>query len=204
MGNVKIAMCTVLTGLLVICTYGLSFSVVADPEPQRATSEVVSSNSASEKHQVTFIRDQDYKCVQCHKDSKKTLQGTHGDVIHAQTKRDVSCVDCHSSISSQHRDGAPEVNKLGASQSVAGTHKTVFDKASIFSKNQTCIDCHEATELREKNWTHDVHAVNLTCASCHTVHAEKDAMKGLERKAQIKVCVDCHSDLKKEELGERR
>jgi cytochrome c-type protein NrfB len=39
-----------------------------------------------------------------------------------------------------------------------------------------------------------VHAKNLTCSNCHSVHAEKAKVLSFDHKEKIKMCVDCHKD----------
>ncbi|MDX1300981.1 cytochrome c nitrite reductase pentaheme subunit [Photobacterium sp.] len=199
MGNCKVAINTMLTFFVAICIFGFSMNVAADSDTQEATvADPVVINQGSGQHVVKFIRDRDYACTQCHKDEKDVLRGAHADAVHAQTNRDVTCVDCHSKVGKNHRDGAVEVTKFALAQSVAGSEKPAADPAWIKQQNNTCVNCHEPKDLSEANWTHDVHALDLSCASCHTMHPSADPMKGIERKSKIKMCVDCHSDLKKE------
>ncbi|MGF1727012.1 cytochrome c nitrite reductase pentaheme subunit [Photobacterium nomapromontoriensis] len=199
MATYKVALNSVVTLFVAMCIWGFSINVAADSQPAEATS-VSSSVSSQElgRHVVEFNRDRDYACTQCHKDEKDTLKGAHSDAIHAQTNRNITCVDCHSNVGKDHRDGAPVVTKFAPSQSVAGSEKTAADVAWITQQNETCVECHDPKDLREVNWIHDVHAVDLSCASCHTIHPQTDPMKGIDRKSKIKLCVDCHSDLKKE------
>ena len=49
----------------------------------------------------------------------------------------------------------------------------------------------------KKLWAHDVHAMKLPCASCHTLHPKDDAMKGIQPKNRVKLCVDCHGEQQK-------
>ncbi|MGF1680032.1 cytochrome c nitrite reductase pentaheme subunit [Photobacterium makurazakiensis] len=200
MGNYKVALNSMITLFVGMCIWGFSINVAADSQPAEATAATPSvSTQESGRHVVDFIRDRDYACTQCHKDEKDTLKGAHSDVLHAETNRNITCVDCHSTIGKDHRDGGSSVTKFAPSQSVAGSEKPAADITWITKQNQTCTDCHEPKDLREANWTHDVHALDLSCASCHNIHPETDPMKGIERKPRIKLCVDCHSDLKKEE-----
>lgn len=58
--------------------------------------------------------------------------------------------------------------------------------------------CVSPTEkLRETLWAHDVHAMKLPCASCHTLHPAQDKMSGIAKKDQVKLCVDCHGEQQK-------
>ena len=74
------------------------------------------------------------------------------------------------------------------------------DKKPMYTaqeQNQVCFACHQPAKLREKLWAHDVHAMKLPCASCHTLHPEDDAMKGIQPKNRVKLCVDCHGEQQK-------
>lgn len=189
MGNIKLTIAMMLKYLLVLCLYGFSFNVAAD------TSETAVQEVDTARHKVSLIRDPDYKCTQCHKDAKQTLFGSHGEDAQAIIGREVNCTECHSSISPDHRDGAPEVIKYSAAQSKSGTEKQLLSHSQILSANSQCTDCHQPKHLQEDSWTHDVHATNLTCSNCHVVHGEKQGVLSLERKDKIKLCVDCHSDV---------
>ena len=195
MGNHKVALNSMLTLFVAMCIWGFSINVAADSQSTEATAANPSvTTSESGRHVVEFIRDRDYACTQCHKDDKDILKGAHSTAINPHTNRDVTCVDCHSNVGSDHRNGAKEVTKFAPAQSVAGTEKPAADVTWITQQNETCVNCHEPENLREANWTHDVHATDLSCASCHNIHPTSDPMKGIERKPRIKLCVDCHSD----------
>ncbi|MCK6265458.1 cytochrome c nitrite reductase pentaheme subunit [Vibrio sp. ZSDE26] len=186
MGNIKLAMVIMLKSLLVFCLYGYSLHAGAD-------TSTLQSEDTSGRHEVTLIRDKDYKCVQCHKDSKETLAGSHGGA-HKKIGREVNCTDCHSGIGPDHREGSPEVTKYSSAQSKHGSDKVFKDPELILKANSQCTDCHTPERLQKKSWTHDVHAKNLTCSNCHDVHAKKAKVLGVERKDKIQMCVDCHSD----------
>ncbi|NRF62714.1 cytochrome c nitrite reductase pentaheme subunit [Vibrio coralliilyticus] len=188
MGNIKLAIVIMLKTILAFCLYGYSLHAVA------ADSSAPTAEESSTRHEVTLIRDKDYKCIQCHKDSKESLQQSHGENAHEILGREVNCTNCHSNIGPDHREGAPQVIKYSSAQSQQGTKKTYLDPDAILKANSQCTDCHKPKYLREDSWTHDVHAKNLTCSNCHDVHASKAKVLGLERKQKIKLCVDCHSD----------
>ena len=109
-------------------------------------------------------------------------------------------MDCHTRITKEHRNGANDVVKFIPAQSVPAQTKDGLKTHAaplgvIAQQNERCESCHRPAQLQEVNWTHDVHARNLTCVSCHTVHPLKDPMKGISRKEKIKTCIDCHSNL---------
>ncbi|MCG9748912.1 cytochrome c nitrite reductase pentaheme subunit [Vibrio brasiliensis] len=187
MGNIKLAIVIMLKSILAFCLYGYSLHAVAD-------TSTVQSEATSARHEVTLIRDKDYKCIQCHKDSKDTLSGSHGEDAHKILGREVNCTECHNNIGPDHREGAPQVTKYSSAQSAVGTDKVFLDPKEILKANSQCTDCHTPERLRDDGWTHDVHAKNLTCSNCHDVHGKKTKVLGLERKERIKLCVDCHAD----------
>lgn len=164
-----------------------------------ARASAISSNEVNDgtpalEHNVTFQRSPDAACTQCHQEEKNKLSGVHGRVLNTKTIRDITCIDCHTSITPAHRDGAKDVVKFNHAQSVKGGTSAAAYIDSIVQQNESCTSCHAPLSIRKANWTHDVHAQDLSCASCHVVHLEKDPMKGISEKANIQTCVDCHSD----------
>ncbi|PKF49037.1 cytochrome c nitrite reductase pentaheme subunit [Enterovibrio nigricans] len=190
MSNIKVNLSWLATLFTVLCLWGISLHVASESKD----STVDSVSTPALQHEVTFQRNPDYACVQCHKDEENKLAGAHNDVINPNNNRSVTCVDCHTSITPSHRDGATDVVKFDHSQSVSGTTLAASSVEWITKQNEACETCHEPTQLQEANWTHDVHARDLTCSSCHTVHPATDPMKGLTSKAAIETCVDCHTD----------
>ncbi|MDD1795076.1 cytochrome c nitrite reductase pentaheme subunit [Enterovibrio sp. ZSDZ42] len=191
MSNLKASPFWSATIIAALCLWGISLTVATANE---GVSAQTSGDSVSQQHEVTFQRNPDYACTQCHKDEENQLAGTHGEAINPHTNRDMTCIDCHTGITEDHRDGAKDVVKFDHSQSVAGTDIPAASLAWILQQNTQCEACHEPLDLREANWTHDVHARDLTCTSCHDVHPKQDPMKGITRKDNIQLCVDCHSD----------
>lgn len=142
-------------------------------------------------------------CAKCHKLDNNGDQsggdlhfgkfhGTHLSKTNPATGKPITCVSCHGNISENHRRGAKDVMRF---------HSDIFsDKKPMYStqeQNQVCFSCHNPEKLREKLWAHDVHAMKLPCASCHTLHPKTDAMKGIEKRQQVKLCVDCHGEQQK-------
>ncbi|MCX2789211.1 cytochrome c nitrite reductase pentaheme subunit [Vibrio sp. Sgm 5] len=187
MGNIKLAIETMLKLLFIFAVYG--FSIAA-----HATSSELVEGAQTERHQVELIRDRDYKCLQCHKDAKDTLNLSHDPQALLSQGKQLNCTNCHSNIGPDHREGASEVIKFSAVQSQAVHDKVFLDPSLILKANSQCVDCHTPLKLRESHWTHDVHAKNLTCSNCHDVHAAKAKALAYDRKELIKQCVDCHSE----------
>jgi cytochrome c-type protein NrfB len=194
MDNLKLTMHTMINLMLLICIYGFSFNVSAETS---SNTLATTPNTPDTRHQVTFNRDKDYACVQCHKQSQQTLHGTHGESAIEKIGREVKCVECHETIGPNHRVDAPQVIKYTAAQSKIGSVNNVqLDSDAILKANANCSDCHTPDKLREDAWVHDVHAKNATCSSCHSVHADGDkvGIQALDKKQKIGMCVDCHSD----------
>lgn len=190
MDNVKLAITTMINALLILCIYGFSSTVSAETAPQN------NAEQNSSQHVVTYNRDSDYKCTQCHKDSKQSLAGTHGEDATKKIGKELKCVQCHNSISPEHRENSPKVTKYFPAQSKVGHDKLQLDYNAILSSNESCSDCHTPEKLRKNDWTHDVHAKNATCSNCHTVHAdgEKEGIQSKSKPQQIEFCVACHQD----------
>ncbi|MPW35864.1 cytochrome c nitrite reductase pentaheme subunit [Vibrio sp. B1Z05] len=187
MGNIKLTIATMLKALIALCLFGYSINALANDGVQN-------HSATSERFKVEFTRDKDYKCTQCHKDSKHTLAESHGQNVIDKVGKEVNCTDCHSNIGPDHRDGASTVVKYSDAQSRAGTDKHQLPPELILEANAACTDCHTPERLRKADWTHDVHAKNLTCSNCHTVHGTDAKVLSHDHKAIVGMCVDCHSD----------
>ncbi|MGR8979500.1 MAG: cytochrome c3 family protein [Gammaproteobacteria bacterium] len=60
-------------------------------------------------------------------------------------------------------------------------------------QNQVCLGCHERDN--RTHWQGSAHqSSDLSCASCHTVHATQDPI--LDKPSQTKVCFTCHGEQK--------
>ncbi|MBD1575676.1 MULTISPECIES: cytochrome c nitrite reductase pentaheme subunit [Vibrio] len=172
---------------------GLVFSIGASANTEIAQLNQTQKISSDGKYEVQFVRDKNYACTQCHKDDHDALKGAHATAINEKTGRNVGCIDCHSNIGPHHRDRADKVIKFHRGQVAASLVMPVDDAKNISKQNAQCVDCHAPAELRKADWTHDVHALKLSCASCHKVHPTTDPIKNIESKQRIQMCVDCHS-----------
>ncbi|WED28002.1 cytochrome c nitrite reductase pentaheme subunit [Vibrio sp. DW001] len=190
MANIKLTIAIMLKSLLILCLYGFSINVYAE------TASDTTATAEPERKKLVISR-KDKQCAKCHKESYSSLHESHGynavDILGKQVK----CADCHNKISSKHRNGAPKVTKYFEAQSQPGTEKQVLTQSEILKANKECTDCHKPDDLREKFWTHDVHAKNLTCTNCHNVHASKAKVLSFDHKQRVQLCVDCHSDFTK-------
>ncbi len=148
-------------------------------------------------------RDPNQYCAKCHKfdtvDEQSSgefhagkFHGIHLTKNNPNTGKPINCVNCHGNITENHRSGAKDVMRFHGD--IFSAEKPMY---SAQEQNQVCFSCHRPDKLRETFWVHDAHAVKLPCASCHTLHPKNDAMKGIEPKERVKLCVDCHGEQQK-------
>jgi DmsE family decaheme c-type cytochrome len=91
-----------------------------------------------------------------------------------------SCETCHGPGSKHLEDQA--VNKMRS-----------FKKATPAEINAVCATCHNRSE--HALWDDSQHeARNLSCTSCHSVHAGKSPTGMLKTTQQQDVCATCHRD----------
>ncbi len=188
MDNAKLAIATMIKFLLIISVYGFSTAVSAETSAPKVDKDG--------RHLVTFTRDSDYKCTQCHKDAKQALFGTHGEEAIEKIGKEVKCVQCHNSIGPEHRENAPQVTKYFPAQSKKAANKHLLNYKSILDATASCNECHTPERLQKKAWVHDVHAKNATCSNCHVIHADgkKEGIQSKAKKDKIEYCVECHQD----------
>ncbi|KMK51413.1 cysteine dioxygenase [[Actinobacillus] muris] len=141
-------------------------------------------------------RDPNKYCVDCHGHlSKFEHKGKHfqKETVSPNNGQPLNCVSCHGNISENHRKGVKDVMRFNAH----GKAKNPALERSVAEQNQVCFACHSPEKLRETFWAHDTHAAKISCTNCHMIHPEKEAMKGIEPKQRIKLCVDCHTEVHK-------
>jgi len=127
------------------------------------------------------------RCMRCHKVERKLkkiaavkMQGAH-----ASEKYLGNCTACHGDKGQHPKDDFSIISFSDHTQT------------PLTLQNGQCISCHTPAQLREADWTHDVHYKNINCAACHKLHDAVDPVINIERKTRIKLCVDCHVSFKK-------
>lgn len=187
MGNTKLTISIMLKLLLVLCSFGYSIHVYAQMPLEPEASSV-------SRHIVEITRDKDMKCIQCHKEAKHSLHGSHGENVLKKRGSEINCTTCHGNIGPDHRENGSTVTKFHSAQSKTAPHKQHLSQQEILQANEQCVACHTPHDLQKANWTHDVHAKNLTCSNCHQVHAKKAKVLDMDATQKVKMCVDCHAD----------
>ncbi|AWX16005.1 cytochrome c nitrite reductase pentaheme subunit [Mergibacter septicus] len=174
-----LALSWALLGILLLATHVQAFPDMINDE-----------NTLTYQPKLEHQRDPNHYCAKCHKFNNQQFHGIHLSKTNPNTGKRINCVSCHGHISENHRRGVKDVMRF---------HSDIFsNKKPLFTvqeQNQICFSCHNPDQLRQKFWVHDVHAVKLSCANCHTLHSAQDRMKQLNEKQRIKLCVNCHSKL---------
>ena len=131
----------------------------------------------------------DAKCTRCHDENDSfpvlaigaTKHGTRTD------PRTPSCTSCHGESAghmSWKRDAGGSRPKPDVSYSK--TSKTPMD-----ARTRSCLSCHQGSGRVE--WQMSMHArQDVTCSSCHQVHAARDPAR--DRLAQADTCYACHKE----------
>ncbi len=139
-------------------------------------------------------------CVNCHEQQNTTILLTgHG----AQNDPSGSaCQACHGDATLHLQDPAKKpANVLGSKTATAA------------EKSAVCLTCHSGQRQLE-NWQVAKHRkVDVSCVSCHTVHAKQSASNNsqiksaqfaaapyttTERQLTYKRCIECHTDIRGE------
>jgi len=97
------------------------------------------------------VQGADVPCAACHAEAAQTL----GSMPHG--KAGVACASCHG-------DGAAHL-----AAPTAATIRT-FSNEPAAEQDGACTGCHAKAHTTERN-AHT--AAGVTCASCHTIHAQK-------------------------------
>jgi DmsE family decaheme c-type cytochrome len=122
-------------------------------------------------------------CLDCHTSSKvkAVMQTPHFVVADSRSPAaNLACESCHGN-SSEHAQFP---------KNIANIRFGSRSKHSAAEQSDTCLGCHQGDHI---NWVSSTHAAeDLSCASCHTVHAPRDKM--LNKVAQTKTCLNCHRE----------
>ena len=122
----------------------------------------------------------DAKCIECHEAESKEYQATpHARAKNPRTPAAAqSCESCHGPGQAHVDDEAKgNIRKFGE-----------MKPAEIA---QTCLTCHNRGN--HAGWEGSVHeSRNLSCTTCHSVHAPKSFESQLVKTNQTELCATCH------------
>ncbi len=120
-------------------------------------------------------------CLMCHED--QAVHGTaHGRTINERTPMaQLGCESCHG-------PGKAHVDAGGDPELMRAFREMSPDEAS-----ETCTTCHNRRD--HAMWDGSPHqSRNLSCMTCHSVHAPKSEAAQLVKATAIQICADCHRD----------
>ena len=127
-------------------------------------------------------------CLTCHNNPVVTsvFQTPHGNSsIPGSPFAGQGCESCHG-------DSANHARTM-QTPAVVFNSEGRFPQSSVEVQNQTCLNCHQARET--VHWAGSTHqAADLTCVSCHTIHASQQT--ALNERASAGMCLTCHLELR--------
>ena len=164
-------------------------------ETPKAEVPVVPATPVKEAPKDLFLKG-DAKCTACHDeadDAGSSANSLHPSVLsigktrHGVTAdgRTPTCTSCHGSsekhLSHKGKDKPPKPDRI-------------FSKGSstpAATQNEGCLSCHQSS--KRHLWSGSAHETNdVSCASCHNMHAAKDKVR--DRLTQADVCYTCHKE----------
>ena len=132
--------------------------------------------------------------------------GQQGDPAHAGAPVDASqCMTCHESAvkGMQHTGHATVPGKCTSCHAGAAEHMAAqlegrtdvptpaFPRKDHQAASATCLGCHEKDS--QANWHSSAHdRKNVSCTTCHSVHAPKSARAQLKTRTDSETCFECH------------
>jgi len=120
-------------------------------------------------------------CLTCHEGQAKGYHGSaHARAWNPRTPAaGQGCESCHGP-GQAHVDGGGDTSKIK-------TYKTLTPQQA----SETCLTCHARGE--RALWTGSQHdSRNMSCVTCHSVHAPKSEKAQLKTVAQTETCIQCH------------
>jgi DmsE family decaheme c-type cytochrome len=161
----------------IFATYGLAVSPAVKAAPLAAEAPASPPQSAQPAGAGYAGTD---TCVTCHSD--QTVHGPHARSINARTPMaQLGCEACHGP-GKAHADAGGDPDLMRA-----------FRELSPDEASATCTTCHNRSE--HAMWDGSAHqARQLSCTTCHSVHAPKSEEAQLVKATAIQICADCHRD----------
>ena len=120
-------------------------------------------------------------CITCHEEKTKGYHGSkHSRAANPRTPAaGKGCESCHGP-GRAHVEGGGDKTKIKNPNTM--TAREVSD---------TCVTCHNRSE--HNAWAGGKHdSRNMSCVTCHSVHAPKSEKAQLKTETQIETCSQCH------------
>jgi len=176
---------TLAASLLFVLVFAIATTPVetaqAPPAGSRASRAAAQAARQSKQLTATFVGAD--TCLGCHDDKGKTLEQTiHGKAAHPRSPAAAQgCETCHGPGSAHIEDPSDPTTIKRFDRSMAPR-----------DANETCLSCH--TKAPHTLWQGSAHdARNLSCTTCHSVHAPAAGSKAqLKKASELELCGSCH------------
>lgn len=177
----------IISSLFVLCLSSTSYAQEAIKSKAALNSEEadqIFSSQINNDDEMAILIKENKRCIRCHKKQRllKDIKPIKSVGAHSSRKFYNNCTACHENKGAHPKD---ETSIISFAQ-----HSSI----SAQSQNEQCTSCHSPKDLRQAEWTHDVHFKQINCASCHDLHTDVDPIKGIDKKFRIQLCVDCHTE----------
>jgi len=145
------------------------------------TRQQAAAEAARQAKQLTATVVGRETCLGCHEELGAPLAGTmHGKAAHPRSPAAAQgCETCHGPGSAHVEDPSdPTTIKR-------------FEEMPPRAANETCLSCHnKSTHALWEGSAHD--ARNLSCSTCHSVHAPVGPKAQLKASSELELCGNCH------------
>jgi DmsE family decaheme c-type cytochrome len=130
-------------------------------------------------------------CLKCHDEQPVTIIFNTAHATKADSKTPFAkheCESCHGASPQHILTAKAKATKDQVPASIVfGTNSPT----PVEKQNQVCLDCHQ--QGLRMHWQGSQHEfAELSCASCHKMHATQDAVRN--RQTQAAVCFNCHAE----------
>ncbi|MFC1234233.1 multiheme c-type cytochrome [Vibrio sp. F74] len=144
--------------------------------------EQIFQTQLSTEFEMDTLLKENKRCIRCHQKRRLIKDISAISTVGSHTSETFlnNCTACHG-IKEKHPKKDNSIISFSEHSSMAN-----------FDQNQQCMNCHSIENLRDAEWTHDVHVKPVSCASCHNIHNDIDPMKNIEHTERILMCIDCH------------
>lgn len=121
-------------------------------------------------------------CLECHDEKKSYADTMHGRPQHPRAPAaNQGCESCHGP-GAKHADTPDGPGLIRA-----------FLKIPPSAVNETCLTCHARGQ--HAMWDGSAHdARNISCVTCHSIHAFKSKRAQLKTTEELETCATCHRD----------
>jgi DmsE family decaheme c-type cytochrome len=172
---------TALSGAIGVAFVLTLSAAASQPSAQSsgATPTPVAATTHTPSGQAEYVGQE--MCVTCHEGVDKSLAGT----AHARAA-DPRSPAAKQGCESCHGPGGKHIEDPSASNTLRK-----FDKITPAEASAACVSCHNKSEHRM--WEGSAHdARNVSCVTCHSVHAPKSERAQLKTATQVETCATCH------------